>query len=265
MTASPTIGVIGVGTIAEAVIRALHARPGGAPPMLLSPRSEARSRALAAEFDGCTRLASNQEVIDASDIVVLAMRPQEMEAALAELAFRPDQVIASFIAVAPPSVLAPLVHPATRIAQLIPLPAIELLRGPLLICPGLPEITDAFADLGEVIVIDDETRIRAFSVMSAFMSTYFELVNTVIDWGTNHGLDRATAARYVLAELDGLAATGKATPLERLPELADEHQTRGGLNERIRTAMTEAGTFTHLIAALDNLYDTTSSGLKGES
>ena len=119
---------------------AMAEREGAADALLLSPRSAERSERLADEFAQCERLDSNQAVIDASEIVVLGMRPQQVDEALADLRFRSDQVVASLIAGTPPSGIAPLVTPATRVCQLIPLPAISLRRGPLVISPPLPEV-----------------------------------------------------------------------------------------------------------------------------
>jgi pyrroline-5-carboxylate reductase len=252
---APIIGFLGVGTVATAVIHSLCATHGSSVRIVLSPRSHQRSDALAVRYAQCTRLGSNQEVVDAADIVVLAMRPQQMDEALAGLSFRKNQAVASFIAGSPPSAIAQMVSPAHRIAQLIPLPAIELGRGPLLICPNIPDIVDIFAPLGEAIVIDEESQTRVFSVASAFMSTYYELQNTVIDWMSSRGVPDALAARYVLSELDGLAAVGLSTPEERLGELPIEHETRGGLNERVRAHMTRAGAFAALHHALDDVYD----------
>ena len=250
-----SIGFLGVGTISAAVIRAMSQRGGPAEELLLSPRSEHVSTALAAEFPHCRRLGSNQEVVDEADIVVLAMRPQQLDQALEGLRFRDSQVIASFVAGTPPSQMASLVAPAHRVAQLIPLPAIEVNRGPLLICPAIPEVERAFAGLGDVICWDDETRIRVFSCASAYMSTYYEMQNRIIDWMAARGVEREVAAQYILSELEGLAAVGKATPVERLGDLPDEHQTRGGLNERVRRTLSEQGWFEDLTAALDDTYD----------
>lgn len=248
------IGFLGVGTISTAVIRAMCARPGNADSFVLSPRSESLSRELAREYACCQGAASNQEVVDSSDMVVLAMRPQQVDEALGDLRFRDDQLIASFIAGSPPSQIAELVAPAHRIAQLIPLPPIELHRGPLLICPGIPEVAEAFAGLGEVIVLDDESLVRVFSCVSAFMSTYYEMQNTLIDWAVSRGIDRETASRYVVAELDGLATVGMRTPTERLDELPGEFQTKGGLNERVRGRLLTEGWFAALRNAVDDTY-----------
>jgi pyrroline-5-carboxylate reductase len=249
-----TIGFVGVGTICEAMVRAMAATQGDADRILLSPRSQERSSRLASEFARCERRESNQAVIDGSEIVVLGMRPQQLDEALAGLTFREDQIIASLIAGTPPSGIAALVAPATRVCQLIPLPAIALRRGPLVISPPIPEVVAALDGLGEIITLEDESLIRTLSCASAFMSTYYEMQNALIDWVAAQGIDATTASRYIRAELDGLAAVGLATSDAERLELPAEHQTKGGLNERVRQQLLEAGWFDELTGAIDEIY-----------
>jgi len=251
-----SIGFLGVGTISEALVRAMAARDGIADTLLLSPRSADRTERLVADFPECRRLESNQAVVDASDIVVLGMRPQQVDEALADLRFRDDQIIASLIAGTPPSGIAPLVAPATRVCQLIPLPAIALRRGPLVISPPVPEVVTALEGLGEIVTLEDESLIRTLSCASAFMSTYYEMQNALISWITAQGIDEETASRYIRAELDGLAAVGWATPDSARGDLPHEHQTKGGLNERVRARLLEIGWFDDLVGAIDGVYRT---------
>lgn len=263
-----TIGFLGVGTISEAMVRALACADAGgvsedADRILLSPRSQDRAVRLATELDCCERMDSNQEVIDGSDIVVLGMRPQQFDEAVAGLRFREDQVIASLIAGTPPSGIAPHVAPATRVCQMIPLPAIALRRGPLVISPPIADVVRAFDGLGEIISLDDESLIRVLSCASAFMSTYYEMQNSLIGWIAEQGVDEGTASRYIRAELDGLAAVGLATPDAERGDLPFEHQTKGGLNERVRAHLIEAGWFDTLVSAIDGVYRTAS--LRGSS
>jgi pyrroline-5-carboxylate reductase len=140
------------------------------------------------------------------------------------------------------------------VCQLIPLPAIALRRGPLVISPPIPEVVAALAGLGEIVTLDDESLIRTLSCASAFMSTYYEMQNALIAWIVEQGIDEETASRYVRAELDGLAAVGLATrDAERLA-LPMEHQTKGGLNERVRAELLASGWFGTLIDAIDGTY-----------
>lgn len=254
--AMTTIGFLGVGTISEAMVRAMRTRPDPGPDIVLSPRSADRSMRLAEEFPRCRRMASNQDVVDASDIVVLGMRPPQLDEAVSGLAFREDQIVASLIAGTPPSGVAPMVAPAARVCTLIPLPSIALHRGPLVICPPIPLVVDSCHGLGEIITLDDESRIRTLSSASAVLSTYYEMQNALISWIADHGIDETTASRYVRAELDGLAAVGMVTPDADRAHLPAEHQTKGGLNERVRGALLEAGWFDALVGAIDEVHRT---------
>jgi pyrroline-5-carboxylate reductase len=257
------IGFLGVGTVSTAVIEAMASRGGMQKTIYLSPRGEKRSTDLAAKFDHCIRLESNQAVIDASDMVVLSMLPNQVDEALAELTFREDQIIASFIAGTPPSGIAKLTAPATQVSQLIPLPAIVHHKGPLVICPSHPDVVREFAGLGDIVILEDETKIRILSVSSAMMSTYFTFQNTIIKWTEDSGIDHDTASQYVRSLLEGLAIEGQAATDAEIPHLPVEHETPGGLNFRNRTGLEQDGWFDALYARLQDTYS--NANLKAKS
>jgi pyrroline-5-carboxylate reductase len=115
------LGFLGTGAITEAVVAGLSAAPE-APSILISPRNAARSRALAAQFPNVRVASGNQTVLDQADTVFLAVRPQDIVAALDGLRFRREQTIISFVALLPMARLKGLVTPAERICRAVPLP-----------------------------------------------------------------------------------------------------------------------------------------------
>lgn len=246
------IGFLGVGTISTAVIHAMADREHE---LFLSPRSAALSAELAATYPKCTRLDSNQAVVDQADIVVVAVRPPEVVDVLTDLRFRPDQIIVSFIGGLAPSRMVPLVAPATRVCQVVPLPPIAVRKGPILIGPPFPEVVSMFDGLGDIICFDDEDQMLTLSVASAILSTFFEWQNTVIGWVADSGIDADVASVYVRSLLEGLATTSRATPLDEVAQLPQEYQTRGGLNERVRGFLLDAGWFAEMRNALDLIRD----------
>jgi pyrroline-5-carboxylate reductase len=129
----PTFGFIGVGTIASAFIAGLR-RTGNDSPIVLSPRSEARSVALATNFAKVRRAHSNAEVVADSDIVFLTMRPAQVEDALDGLRFRPDQTVVSFVTGLFLPDLAALA-PDSQVARILPLPMIAEGQGPVICFP----------------------------------------------------------------------------------------------------------------------------------
>src|SRR5690349_13221878 len=117
-----TLGIIGTGTMASAVVEGLRSA-GDSSSILLSPRNAITASALAERFPGVAVSSSNQEVLDHSDTVLLAVRPQVAENVLSVLRFRPDQQILSIIAIFDLERLRALVSPARRIVRAVPLPS----------------------------------------------------------------------------------------------------------------------------------------------
>lgn len=241
------IGFIGTGTISAAVVSGLQSLPN-APDVIVSPRSEAVSEALAARYPKVHRAGSNAEVATA-DIVFLGMRPMHLEEAMAGIDFKAGQIVASMVA---GFSLADVQArwPEATVCRFIPLPGIAHGKGPMATYPEVPEIVRLFTPLGDLFVAPDEARIH-FGGLNSFMSSYFELQRALIDVGTRAGISEPDARRFVVSMLGMLADTAQRTPANAFDQLVEEHQTRGGLNERVRTALAEQGWFDAPRAALN--------------
>lgn len=251
------VGVVGVGTIAVAVIDALMSGPGAADvDVVLSPRSEHRSAELALRHPAVRVAADNQDALDGCDVVLLAVLPAQLADVCASLRFRPDHVVASLVAGWPPSLLSSHVAPATTLCQLIPLPMIALGAGPVVLFPEVAVVADLLDGCGELVVLDRESDVIVLSCVSATMSTFFELQTTLVDWAAGKGLARATAVDYVTSLYAGLGVEGRASAADGLHHLALEHETPGGLNEQVRRALTERGAFAELTDQLDHMHAT---------
>ena len=187
------IGFIGTGTISAAVVSGLQSRPD-APEVIVSPRSEAVSEALAARYPKVRRAGSNAEVATA-DIVFLGMRPMHLEEAMAGIGFNRGQIVASMVA---GFGLADIRQrwPQATVCRFIPLPGIAYGEGPIATYPEVPEIVQLFSPLGDLFVTPDEGRLH-FGGLNAFMSTYFELQRALIDVGTSAGISEPDSRRFV--------------------------------------------------------------------
>lgn len=249
------LGFVGVGAISEAVVDALMTGPHGSDlHVVLSPRNAQRSAHLAEKYAQVSVATSNQSVLDESDVVFMGVLPGQMNDVCADLAFRSDHTVVSLIAGMPPSTVAGIVAPATTVVQMIPLPVIAMHAGPLVICPGNPEIMTLFEGCGEIIALEDEAHIFILSCTSASMSSFFEYQNTVINWSTKTGLPKEISQQYSTSLYKGLATEAMATSYEDLADMPREHETPGGLNEHIRTSLVAAGMFDELTKQLDHIY-----------
>ncbi|MBM3523079.1 MAG: NADP oxidoreductase [Alphaproteobacteria bacterium] len=248
--ADSRIGIIGVGNIAAALLTGLAT--GTQPPrhVLLSPRSAATSAALAARFPQMRVAADNQAVLDGSDLVILAVRPQVARDVLEPLRFRAAHRILSLIAIHPLAKLAPLVAPATHIRRALPLPPVARRLGPIAISPRDPELEAWLATVGTVVPVADDHHFETIWSTSALIATFYALVSRAAEWGVAQGLPREAAERYAASMVHAVAQP-LAEPGARPAELAALAQTKGGLNEQLLRQLMQAGAFTEVAHGLD--------------
>jgi len=256
------LGFVGCGTIASAMVTGLCST-AGAGPVMLSPRNAKVAAGLASRFANVQIAPTNQAVLDASEVVVLAVRPQIAFGVLSELRFRPDHQVVSLIATLPLEYIRSVTSPATLVTRAVPLPSVALRQGPTAIHPPGRSIKALFNALGTAIELDDESEFDAFAAATASMASYFSFASTVSDWMTRNGVAPQNARAYVGEMLRGLSATSLAMPDRSFTALAEEHQTRGGLNEQVVQLITRDGSFVELDRALDAVLKRLQAGTSG--
>ncbi|TQJ34177.1 NAD(P)-binding domain-containing protein [Arthrobacter sp. SLBN-122] len=243
-------GIIGVGSIAAAIVTGLCEDVGEPPQVVLSPRSQARSSDLAARFRTVTIASTNQEVVDQSDVVVLCVLPHQAEEVLGELVFGENQGVVSAVAGVHLSVLQNLVFPAKDIARSIPAPAVATRSSITPIYPATEAARDLYDRLGGGMVLDDELAYESVSAASATVEAYFHYLGAIADWLVAHGVAATDARRYVAATFSDLSEE-MDTPHVDFNTLARTHTTKEGLNEQFAKHLTSKGTFTAVGEGLD--------------
>jgi pyrroline-5-carboxylate reductase len=93
------LGFVGTGAITSAIVTGLGSGVAERHSIRLSPRNAGIAAALAHRFPGVSIASSNQDVLDNSEVVVLAIRPQIAEKIILELRFRPDHCAISIAVV----------------------------------------------------------------------------------------------------------------------------------------------------------------------
>ena len=245
------VGFIGVGAITEAVVTGLC--EAGSPDLSirLSPRSVDRSRSLSERYAAVEVAADNQQVLDRSELVFLAVRPQDASAVLGALGFRPDLKVASFIATMSSAEIQRQVRPARFVARVAPVPPAARRAGPIAMCPPDRELADFLDAIGTVIEVSEEAQLDAFFSASALMAPYFELLDSVSSWLRAQGVDAAHADTYTGALFRGIAESSTRPTGEGFAKLVDEHATRAGINEQLRRELIATGFYDRIRAGLD--------------
>lgn len=238
-TERASYGFIGTGTITRAMVVGLSDNVPAAPSLALSPRSAGVGADLAARFANVTVYPTNESVVEHVDTVVLAVRPQDADVALAGLPFTPAQTVISVIAGLSVDDVARLVTPATRIVRAVPLPEVSRRSGLTPIYPADDDAKALFEPLGGVLVPPTESALDAYSAVTSLISGHLDYLEAVSGWLTEQGVPSTDARRYVAAIFRELSSglDGEVP----FVELADRFATAGGINEQVRKSLGAAG------------------------
>jgi len=91
------LGFIGTGEITASIATSLRSFGATADGIQVSPRNPAIANELANRFKGTCIASCNQQVLDRSDTIVIAVRPPAARAVLSEMRFRPDHQVISLV------------------------------------------------------------------------------------------------------------------------------------------------------------------------
>jgi pyrroline-5-carboxylate reductase len=245
-----THGVLGVGSIARAIVTGLCDGVPDPPQIVLSPRGAAVSAELAARFPTVSVATDNQAVVDGSDLVIVCLRRADA-ALLGDLAWRAEQVVVSAVAGVGVAQLTEWVAPAARICRSVPMPPVADRAGLTAVHPPLAEARTLFDQLGATLEVADVDAYEALSATSATLAGFFEYLSTQSDWLETRGLPAADARRYVAATFAGALTSLRSVDAPDFAELAAEYATPGGVNEQVARELREHGSFDVLGDALD--------------
>ncbi|PRX08367.1 UNVERIFIED_ORG: pyrroline-5-carboxylate reductase [Martelella mediterranea] len=250
-----TIGFIGTGEITRAVVTGMSTVEGEKPTILLSPRNEQIAAELADRFENVEIAGSNQDVVDGSETVCLALRPQDGEAITADLKFGTAHHVISFMPTYSQARLSRIVAPATRITLVTPLPAVAFHGGPTPVFPPDEDTIEMFEPLGTVVAVETEAEYQALCVATASLAGAYAYYETIADWLQGKDVPGDKARAFSGAVFYALAATARNAPEMSFSELTHESATRGGTNEQVLTHLKENQVYTEFSKALDGIWD----------
>ena len=190
------LGVVGVGHMTGAMVEGWAQLPEGKRPrFLLSPRS-AKVAARLSETCGGEIMESNEAVVRESDVVILGVRPAQVEEAYKGLPWREGQLAISVIAGVGMDVLTPLVAPA-RVVRCMPVTACAYGESPVGLCPADGEAEELLASLGSVSVVEAESDFDKLAVHGCTYGWLIALVDEIAKWSEEVGISPDVARRHV--------------------------------------------------------------------
>ncbi|WP_166973323.1 NAD(P)-binding domain-containing protein [Brevibacterium atlanticum] len=257
-----TIGFIGVGEIASAMVEGLSAgtatEDGGRAEnglrFALSPRNADHARHLAGTIGTAEVAASNQEVVDRSDLIVLAVLPQQAADVLDDLDIPAEKTVVSAVAGVSTDVLADHLPNSPRVVRIIPLPAVRERMGVTAMYPADHDVEALLDLLGGSVTAEDETKFSTLSAVTATMSAHFAFLQTITAWLVDRGWDQADADHFIRGQFVGLGTTLDQSEAP-IADLVAAHETPGGLNEQVNRDWMDETNRANLAATLDAVFE----------
>lgn len=227
------LGFIGTGAITASIVSGIVKSNWQFEEIYLSPRNPGVAARLAQLSDRIIVSADNQAVIDGSDVVFLAVRPQIAKEVVLPLTFRPDQRVINLVAGLNSDLLAGWIASAVAICRAIPVPLVADLCGVTAVYPHDPVAMDIFSALGTVVKARGASDFDLFGAACCTMGTFFGILESIARWMESRGMEYGTARAFVPALSGGLSQVARSSPSKSLEELRSEFSTSGGLNEKV--------------------------------
>ena len=228
------------------------ARGWGQPIVCADPLTE-RAQSLVAEVGG-KALASNAEVAQQADLVVLCHKPAQLTGVAAEIAPH-AKAVASILAATPLAALHEA-YPDRPVYRFIPSLPVEVRQGAVV--QAAPEVqteldaqvSELFAGLGTLVVLPDTLVDAAMGLMSCSPAYVALVAEAQIDAGVRHGVPAAQGAELVVQTLAGTAELLRRRDNDT-QAVRREVTSPGGLTARGLAVLEHAGLRAAFSDALD--------------
>jgi pyrroline-5-carboxylate reductase len=246
------IGFIGTGSITRAIVTGMTGCGAPFERIALSPRN-AQIAAHLATLDARVQVcAHNQDVLDSSDVIVLAVVPQIASGVLSELRFEARHHVISLMAGLSIDALRELMPRVAKIVRAVPLPPVAQGKGSTAICPADDIARTLFAPLGQAVEVADEHQFDALLAMTATMASFYALLEEQASWLVKQGLRYEDARAFLSGYHVGLAHDA-ASGTQPFAQMIGDSCTAGGINEQLHAELSARGTFAHYSQALDTI------------
>jgi len=233
------VGIIGAGNLATAIIKGLIEKKAISPQhIFVSNRTPGKLQKLSEQFQVQIE-QTNEAVVEKSDIVILAMKPQDLISAVEPISslFHDQQMIVSLAAGINFRTLEKRITNG-RIARV-------MLNTPALINKGvigivgsnedddglLTSIEDLFSNLGLVIKMQNEDELDALAIASSAGTGFIlELMSYWQDWLEEHGFDLETAKKMTIETFVGTALLASSSTItSTLEDLQNKVTSKKGI------------------------------------
>ena len=247
------LGFIGTGQITKAVINGILKSKIKYSKIFISKRNLKISAELSKKSKKILIIKNNQEIINKSDWVFLAVTPTVAKKILKDLDFKKGQTVISFIATIKMNELKKYIKVTSKIVRAIPLPPISLKKGPVPIFPPNNKVKLFFDQIGTTVEIKNEKSSLNFWATSSMMAPFYELLKTLSSWLISKGIKKNDAQKYITSLFVALSEDAIVNSKKDLKILVKNSQTPKGLNEQAVNELRKSGFYKSLIKTANSV------------
>jgi pyrroline-5-carboxylate reductase len=214
MAGESTIGLIGAGNMATAMVEGwVRSDPARGARALVTDRGSGRAVRLA-ERCGLTAVESNGELVERSDIVVLAVKPIDVERVLRDVSplVTPSKTVASVAAGVATTTLENILDEDAPVFRFMPNVGVSVCSGTLCFAQGRfadtgaeRQVLDWFSLLGTVVPLEERLFDAATALAGSGPAFLGLLVEAFEDAGIVSGLSAPKARQLILSTMVGTA------------------------------------------------------------
>jgi pyrroline-5-carboxylate reductase len=237
MLSGKIVGIIGAGNMGEVLIRGLiQSGKVKKTDIIASDTNQDRLTHIAKTY-GARTTPSNVEVVENASIIIIAVKPQNIDDLLEELSTssHEEHLFISIAAGVPTERLASKMHHKSGIIRVMPNAPSSVLAGIAALCPGrnvsqddLQRAVSIFECVGKTVIIKNESLMDVVTGLSGSGPAFvFLVIESLSDAGVQLGISRKEAS--LLATQTAYGAAKMLLETGRHPsELKDIVATPGG-------------------------------------
>ena len=248
------IGILGCGTLGRAIAQGLRSHPS-VERIAATTRSQ---RARKTDLGDVVPVGSNRELASISDVVIVCVKPSQVEAVAREIAhdLRPDALVVSAAAAISTAALQEWTGGTAAIVRAMPNMPARIGQGMTALAAGtnadashLELARELFATLGRVVVVEERLMDAVTGISGCGPAYVYLIVEALAEAGVSLGLPRAVALELAAQTLLGSAAMVLQTGIHPAA-LKDEVTTPAGCTIDGLLALENGGLRSTLVRAV---------------
>jgi len=251
------LGLVGAGKMAEAIVRGVVGAGVLSKDRITAFDPDPSRRKVMASL-GVRTADTNAAVLEASGVIVIAVKPQAIVAVLEELApdIQPEHLVVSIAAGIPTSLIEAKLPKGTRVIRVMPNTPMQVGRGTAALARGshttlmdMEAARTLFATTGIAIEVAEDQMDAVTAVSGTGPAYAFFLAECMMEAGVAEGLSTELARLITAATIEGAGAflASSSVPAE---ELRKSVTSPGGTTEAAFNRLAKGEVREHFVAAV---------------